>query len=75
MDDKFDGEALNVGNANGLPARVKHNASWSPATRAVHADDPLNDSTDVAPSMHVATTFRYPHDPEELKPTGSYEVS
>lgn len=40
----------------------------SPSTRAVHADDPLNVVTDVAPPVHVSTTFRYPSDPEQLKP-------
>lgn len=39
----------------------------SPATLAVHADDPLNVVTDVAPPVHVSTTFRYPRDPEKLR--------
>ncbi|KAG0651026.1 putative trans-sulfuration [Hyphodiscus hymeniophilus] len=39
-----------------------------PATVALHADDPLNVVADVAPPIHVATTFRYPHDPAQLRP-------
>ncbi|RDW73976.1 hypothetical protein BP5796_07418 [Coleophoma crateriformis] len=35
----------------------------------VHADDYLNEGPDVAPPMHVSTTFRYGRDPETLKIT------
>lgn len=45
-----------------------HLESLSPSTRAVHADDPLNVVPDVAPPVHVSTTFRYPDDPAQLKP-------
>ncbi|RVX72674.1 hypothetical protein B0A52_04072 [Exophiala mesophila] len=44
-------------------------SSLSPATAAVHADDPLNIVDDVAPAIHVSTTFRYPRDPNQLFPT------
>ncbi|KAJ5798765.1 Pyridoxal phosphate-dependent transferase major region subdomain 2 [Penicillium pulvis] len=37
-----------------------------PATQALHADDRLNLVTDVAPPIHLSTTFRYPDDPNEL---------
>lgn len=40
----------------------------SPSTLAIHADDPLNVVTDVAPPVHVSTTFRYPRDPAQLHP-------
>ncbi|KAJ9659158.1 hypothetical protein H2198_003300 [Neophaeococcomyces mojaviensis] len=43
-------------------------ASWNPATLAMHADDPLNLLTDVAPPIHVSTTFRYASDPSVLRP-------
>ena len=43
-----------------------HLENVSPATLAVHADDPLNVVSDVAPPVHVSTTFRYPRDPEQL---------
>ncbi|KAI1608506.1 cystathionine beta-lyase [Exophiala viscosa] len=43
-------------------------SSLSPATQAIHADDPLNLLTDVAPPIHVSTTFRYDKDPERLRP-------
>ncbi|OBT67867.1 hypothetical protein VE03_02551 [Pseudogymnoascus sp. 23342-1-I1] len=40
-----------------------------PATRALHADDPLNMVTDVAPPMHLSTTFRFPSELEKLIPS------
>ncbi|KAK5197968.1 hypothetical protein LTR99_009386 [Exophiala xenobiotica] len=43
-------------------------SSLSPATQAIHADDPLNLVNDVAPPIHVSTTFRYDKDPERLRP-------
>lgn len=39
-----------------------------PATLALHADDPFNSVEDVAPPIHVSTTFRYPRDPDALRP-------
>jgi cystathionine beta-lyase/cystathionine gamma-synthase len=39
------------------------------ATLALHADDHLNSIEDVAPPIHVSTTFRYPKDPEVLRPS------
>lgn len=42
--------------------------SYSPSTLAVHADDFLNVVTDVAPPLHVSTTFRYSDDPDKLNP-------
>ncbi|KAF9892446.1 hypothetical protein FE257_001554 [Aspergillus nanangensis] len=41
-------------------------SSHHPSTRALHADDPLNLVTDVAPPIHLSTIFRYPKDPEKL---------
>ena len=41
-----------------------------PSTRALHADDYLNLVTDVAPPIHLSTTFRYPDDPEADIVTG-----
>lgn len=40
-----------------------------PSTRALHADDPLNRVTDVAPPIHLSTTFRFPSEPENLIPS------
>lgn len=42
-------------------------------TLAIHADDKLNLYTDVAPALHVSTTFRYDND--NLNPTGDEGVS
>lgn len=38
------------------------------ATRGVHADDEIHTYTDVAPALHVSTNFRYPRDPDKLRP-------
>ncbi|EXJ83368.1 cystathionine beta-lyase [Capronia coronata CBS 617.96] len=40
----------------------------SAATQAIHADDALNVVDDVAPPIHVSTTFRYDRDPSRLRP-------
>ncbi|KAK4988330.1 hypothetical protein LTR28_001740, partial [Elasticomyces elasticus] len=57
--------------SNGTSTVAPDPPAWSPSTLAVHADDSINDSTDVAPALHVSTTFRYPDDPEALRPVGS----
>ncbi|MCJ1370986.1 hypothetical protein MMC20_002201 [Loxospora ochrophaea] len=41
---------------------------YAPDTLAIHADDYLNRVPDVAPPLHVATTFRYADDPDKLVP-------
>ena len=38
------------------------------STRSLHADDVLNVVADVAPPMHLSTTFRYSDDPSALVP-------
>jgi hypothetical protein len=38
------------------------------STRSLHADDALNVVSDVAPPMHLSTTFRYSEDPSALVP-------
>lgn len=43
-------------------------APYHPSTYGVHADDRINVLTDVAPPIHTSTTFRYPHDPDQLQP-------
>ncbi len=49
--------------------------SLSPATQAIHADDHLNRTEDVAPAMHVSTTFRYADKPEDLVTAKDLDVS
>ncbi|KAI0136424.1 Cys/Met metabolism PLP-dependent enzyme-domain-containing protein [Xylariales sp. AK1849] len=44
--------------------RLQH---LSLSTQTIHADDFLNSHQDVAPPMHVSTTFRYSRNPDELK--------
>jgi cystathionine beta-lyase/cystathionine gamma-synthase len=43
-------------------------SAYHPSTHGVHADDRINILTDIAPPIHTATTFRYPHDPSQLQP-------
>ena len=43
-------------------------ATLSASTQAVHADDSMNLFDDVAPPIHVSTTFRYNKDPSKLRP-------
>jgi cystathionine gamma-synthase len=45
--------------------------SYHPATYGVHADDRINVLTDVAPPIHTSTTFRYPHNSDDLQPVPS----
>lgn len=53
--------------ANGVhPPPVQ--AQYSLATRGIHADDPLHHSQDVAPPLHVSSTYRYGSDPDRLVP-------
>ena len=44
------------------------------STRSLHADDALNVVSDVAPPMHLATTFRYPNDPAALIPVADLDA-
>ena len=46
-------------------ARLKRHLSLS--SKTIHADDYLNKGTDVAPPLHVSTTFRYARDPDSLQ--------
>ena len=48
--------------------------TFSPATQAIHADDYLNRGPDVAPALHVSTTFRYTSNPDDLIPARDLEV-
>jgi hypothetical protein len=45
---------------------MSHNVGTS--TQSLHADDALNVVSDVAPPLHLSTTFRYSDDPSELFP-------
>ncbi|EZF76498.1 hypothetical protein H105_02138 [Trichophyton soudanense CBS 452.61] len=38
------------------------------STVALHADDIMNNVTDVSPPIHLSTTFRYTENPDELVP-------
>ncbi|KAI7191643.1 cystathionine beta-lyase [Hortaea werneckii] len=76
----FDTEQV-MAEANGNPNTAKLTVPQPPgtprnsiATRSVHADDPINSYTDVAPALHVSSTFRYPHDPDQLHPTDDLDI-
>ena len=43
-------------------------------TEALHADDDVNGLTDVAPPIHVSTTFQYSHEAENLVTISDGEV-
>ena len=58
---------LSNGNASIETARL----NYALATNGIHGDDAINNDTDVAPPLHVTTTFRYPSDPAELQPEDS----
>ena len=56
------------------PPLTRPGRNLSNSTLAIHADDGLNKTTDVAPSMHVSTTFRYPSDPDKLAPIADEDL-
>ncbi|EEH36417.1 cystathionine gamma-lyase [Paracoccidioides lutzii Pb01] len=61
-----------INNAESLSKVLANNLNLpnepSPATLALHADDSVNVLTDVAPPLHLSTTFRYSDNPEDLIP-------
>lgn len=44
---------------------------YHPTTLAIHADARLNTHPDIAPPIHLSTTYRYPSSPSDLHPTPS----
>lgn len=58
----------------GVNSTAASTKTYSPSTLAIHADDRLNNVTDVAPPIHLSTTFRYSHNPEELLPKADEET-
>jgi hypothetical protein len=50
-------------------------AALSLSSKSIHADDYLNRGRDVAPPLHVSTTFRYNRDPDALQTLASLDVS
>lgn len=64
---------------NGHENDVDHNpdhglSELSLSSKTIHADDYLNIGQDVAPPLHVSTTFRYNRDPNALKVWSELEV-
>ncbi|KAF2840934.1 cystathionine gamma-synthase, partial [Patellaria atrata CBS 101060] len=58
-------------NANGDENSWELKEQWAPSTLAVHADDAGNYYADVAPAMHVSTTFRY----DNLEPVDEENIT
>ena len=56
-----------------IPEPPEH-PTYSLATLAIHADDPINTQKDVAPALHVSSTFRYPTDPALLDPKDDLDI-
>jgi hypothetical protein len=50
-------------------------SSLSLSSQTIHADDFLNKGQDVAPPLHVSTTFRYSNNPDALIPADELDVS
>lgn len=66
------------GQPNKPPQRIPQPGDYenlSLATKGIHADDPINLNIDVAPPLHVSTTYRYKSDPTQLDPSREVELS
>ena len=50
------------------PSTLIMSSNTGNSTRSLRADHALNSVTDVAPPLHLSTTFRYSDNPEELVP-------
>ncbi|PQE19927.1 cys met metabolism plp-dependent enzyme protein [Rutstroemia sp. NJR-2017a BVV2] len=50
-------------------------SSLSLSSQTIHADDFLNKGQDVAPPLHVSTTFRYSNNPDALVPADEHDYS
>lgn len=71
--------ALSTNGTNGMQYQKDHApsqgmSSLSLSSQAIHADDFLNVNQDVAPALHVSTTFRYSSDPDKLVPNHELDV-
>lgn len=65
----------NAADINGIePPTTNKTEGFLPATRALHADEHLNQYLDVSPAMHVSTTFRYSNEPAKLEPLSDAHV-
>jgi hypothetical protein len=71
--------ALSTNGINGAQYQKDHTpsqalSSLSLSSQAIHADDFLNINQDVAPALHVSTTFRYSSNPDKLVPSHQLDV-
>lgn len=70
---------LSVNGSNGTQdqkddASLQGMSGLSLSSQAIHADDFLNVNQDVAPALHVSTTFRYSGNPDKLVPHSKLDV-
>ena len=70
---------LSTNGTNGTQHQKDHTpaegmSSLSLSSQAIHADDFLNVNQDVAPALHVSTTFRYSNNPDKLVPHHQLDV-
>lgn len=49
-------------------------SQFSLATNSIHVDDRYA-GPELAPAMHPTSTFRYPHNPDDLEPQQALSVS
>ncbi|KAF2168526.1 hypothetical protein M409DRAFT_21276 [Zasmidium cellare ATCC 36951] len=49
-------------------------SNLSVSTLGIHADNPINYYQDVAPALHVSTTYRYASNPDNLVPEHEVEI-
>jgi hypothetical protein len=68
------------GQSNGSHQNQDHNlntglTTLSLSSKTIHADDFLNIGPDVAPPLHVSTTFRYNNNPDALIPAVDHKVN
>ncbi|KAL8835979.1 MAG: hypothetical protein Q9170_003102 [Blastenia crenularia] len=67
-DIQIDGRSSRMGDMHTTELDFTEALRYAPCTRAIHADDGLDTTPDVAPPLHVSTTFRYDDSPRNLIP-------
>ena len=66
---------INLAQETAPDSSLVENISLSPASQALHADDHLRSTPDIAPPLHVSTNFHYPSNPDDLVPAKDLDVS
>ncbi|KAL8989846.1 MAG: hypothetical protein Q9177_001361, partial [Variospora cf. flavescens] len=74
VETKASNDRIGLGDTDEVYPTALQAPMFGHTTQAIHGDDSLNVVQDVAPPMHVSTTFRYAKDPEKLIPAADAEV-